>query len=115
MPAVKADPQLVARCGLYCGACRAYRAGRCRGCAENAKASWCKVRSCCSDHGHATCADCAQFADARACRKFNGWIPQLIGLVLRSDRPACIDRIRAVGCDAFAAEMAARGQQTIRR
>ncbi len=110
-----ADPSLVAACGLYCGACKKHLAGRCPGCRLNAKAGWCKVRSCCQEHGYATCADCATFTDARDCPKFDNWIAWVIGFVLRSDRAACIDRIRAVGREAFASEMAARGAQSIRR
>ena len=50
--AVNAD--LVASCGLYCGACRAHLAGKCAGCRENAKATWCKIRSCCAEKQVAT-------------------------------------------------------------
>ena len=43
MKEIVADPKLVAYCGLYCGACGAYLRGRCPGCIENYKATWCKV------------------------------------------------------------------------
>lgn len=115
MATVVADPALVAACGLYCGACKKHLAGKCPGCAGNEKASWCKVRSCCRERGIANCGACAEFPDPRACRTHHNVIARLIGLVLRSDRAACVDRIRAIGTDAFAAEMAAKGAQTIRR
>jgi len=115
MPTIAADPSLVAACGLYCGACGKHLAGRCPGCRESEKAGWCKVRSCCAEHGYATCADCAVFDDARECARFDNVIARIIGFVLRSDRAACVDRIREVGREAFAAEMAERGAQSIRR
>lgn len=39
MKQVVADPNLVAYCGLYCGACGAYLKERCPGCHSNAKAT----------------------------------------------------------------------------
>lgn len=109
MPAIAADAALIGRCGLYCGACRAFRDGRCRGCRANESCSWCKVGSCCDSRGLASCAECAEFPDASACRALNGTLPRLVGILRRSDRAACIARIRAIGYEAFAAEMAARG------
>jgi len=105
-----ADPALVAHCGLYCGASK----GKCPGFRENAKAGWCKVRTCCQEHDYATCADCAEFPDTRQCRKFHNLFSRIIGFVLRSDRRACIERIRAVGPEAFAREMAEKRAQTLR-
>ena len=94
MPTIVADTRLVAYCGLYCGACGAYRRGRCPGCHENKKAAWCKVRTCCIDNGYATCAECHSQADPRDCEKFHNWISKLFGLIFRSDRRACILQIR---------------------
>ena len=115
MKAIVADPKLVAYCGLYCGACRAYREGRCRGCEGNEKATWCKVRACCKENGTASCADCATHPDPTDCRKFHSLFSRVIGFVLRSDRPACIRRIKEIGPEAYAAEMAQKGAQTIRK
>ena len=56
--ALEPKAELVARCGLYCGACGSYLKGRCPGCRENVKATWCKVRACCGEHSYASCADC---------------------------------------------------------
>jgi len=114
MPAVPARPELVARCGLYCGACRSYLKGKCPGCAANIKAGWCKVRSCCLGKGLATCAGCAEFADPRDCRKFDNFMARLFGLVFRSDRAACIAQVRRLGLEGHARAMAEAGAQTLR-
>jgi len=115
MKAITADKNLVAFCGLYCGACKAYLKEKCPGCRESAKRSWCKVRACCTEHGFATCADCKEYADPVGCRKFNNFISKVFALLFRSDRRACVLRVRAVGCEAFAAEMASKGLQSLRR
>jgi hypothetical protein len=115
MEDVRTDPQLIARCGLYCGACGRFRKGRCPGCSENTKASWCKVRSCCGEHGYASCAECATPKDPRACRKFNNLIARLFGLVFNSDRAVCIERIRRLGPDGYAAFMATHRLQSLPR
>lgn len=39
------------------------------------------------------------------CPKFNNFIAKMFQIVFRSDRRGCIERIRAVGYEAFAAEM----------
>ena len=108
-----ADRNLVAFCGLYCGACGAYLHQRCPGCREKTNASWCKVRGCCMDKGHLTCADCAEPCAPSECRKFNNVISKVFGLIFRSDRAACIALIRGVGLDAFADEMALRRVQSL--
>lgn len=115
MREIVSDPNLVARCGLYCGACRSYLRDRCPGCHENEKAKWCKVRSCCTKHSYATCGDCKDFPDPRACKDFNNFMSKLFGIILRSDRAACIDQIRKVGVQGHADEMARSRRQTIKR
>jgi len=112
---VIADGDLVAHCGLYCGACRRYLKGRCPGCHENAKATWCKVRSCCQEHGWTSCADCEEHADPNDCGLFNNVFARLFGLVFNSDRRACILRIKEVGVAPFAEEMAQKGKQSLPR
>ena len=74
MEQIDADVNLVARCGLYCGACGAHRKGRCPGCQQNHKAAWCKVRSCCHANHYAYCADCTEYPNPRDCPKFNNII-----------------------------------------
>jgi hypothetical protein len=109
------DANLVGYCGLYCAACGSYLRGRCPGCRENVKATWCKVRSCCMENKFASCADCKEFPDPRACKKFNSFISRLFGFILRSDRSACIEQIRRLGVQGHADAMSRERRQTIRR
>ena len=115
MPVIQIDTELVARCGLYCGACKSFLAGKCHGCRENSKASWCKVRACCAEKHIKSCAECAEFADPRTCGKFNNFMSRLFGLVFSSDRAACIDQIRQDGLDGHAKIMADLKSHTIKR
>lgn len=110
-----ADRSLIARCGLYCGACRAYLKGRCPGCKENAKASWCKIRSCCHQHGYASCADCSEFKDPNDCVKFNNFVGKVFAVLFNSNRRACILKIRELGPDGFARHMVQLGRQSLPR
>lgn len=97
------DPEIAA-CGLFCGYCRKFRKDTCPGCHRNEKASWCAVSSCCREHGWQSCAECTLMPIAE-CRKFNSFVAKVFQVVFRSDRRGCIDRMREVGYDAFAAEM----------
>jgi len=115
MKDIISNTDLVAYCGLYCGACGSYLKDRCPGCHQNEKATWCKVRTCCKEHQYSSCAECKDFTDPRACRKFNNAISKVIGFVLRSDRPACIMQIKALGIQGHANAMADQRIQTIRR
>jgi len=115
MKEIVSDLNLVAHCGLYCGACRAYLKGRCPGCHDNTRASWCKVRSCCMEQELATCADCGELTDPMACHKYNNIMAKLFGFIFRSDRAACIRQIREIGLEGHADSMAARKQQSIKR
>lgn len=96
------DTGLVAFCGLYCGACRAFLSGHCPGCRENTKAAWCKIRVCCMDNKYTTCADCREFEDVNDCKKFNNLISKTFALVFRSNRRACIEQIRTGGIEKHA-------------
>lgn len=111
---IKADTSLIAACGLYCGACRSYLSGKCPGCSENTKATWCKVRTCCSENSYKSCADCS-INDLTTCPKFHNFFSKMIGLILNSDRKACIAYIREKGYEAFADEMTSRKRQTMPR
>jgi hypothetical protein len=115
MKEILADPSLVAHCGLYCGACGAYLKGRCPGCHDNHKATWCKVRTCCTSNRLATCADCTEFPNPSDCKKFNNFVSKLFGLLFRSDRAACIRQIQKIGLEGHADNMAQHQRQTIRR
>lgn len=98
----------IAACGLFCGTCRKYGKGTCPGCHPNEKAAWCKVRACCREHAWQSCAQCT-LMPLDACPKFNGFIGKVFQVLFRSDRRGCIERIRAVGEAAFAAEMRLAG------
>lgn len=111
---ITVNKDLIAACGLYCGACKSYINGKCPGCRENTKASWCKTRQCCIENNIQSCADCTS-VHYMECKKFNNGFSKLIGFILNSDRPACIKRIKDVGYEAFASEMAAIGRQSIKR
>ena len=115
MKEIITDKNLVAYCGLYCGACRSYLKGKCLGCHHNEKVTWCKVRSCCIGLGINSCAECKDYSDPMDCIKFNNFISRLVGFVLRSDRRACILQIRDKGLLGHAEDMAFKKRQTIRR
>ena len=55
---ITASTEYIAACGLYCGACRKYLNGKCPGCKQNEKATWCKIRQCCIEKEIHSCADC---------------------------------------------------------
>ncbi len=110
---LEARPELVAACGLYCGACKSFLKGKCPGCRENKKASWCKVRSCNLEHNTSSCAQCSEFVDPMACKKFNNVISKAFGFVFNSDRGACIRQIRDQGIEGHAQTMTSAGRMTI--
>ena len=98
----------IAACGLFCGTCRKFAKGSCPGCHPNERASWCKVWTSCIEHGWQSCAECTLMS-LESCGKFNNFIARIFGFVFRSDRRGCVERIREVGCEAFAAEMRLAG------
>ncbi|MBN1847459.1 MAG: DUF3795 domain-containing protein [Deltaproteobacteria bacterium] len=108
-------PDLVAFCGLYCGACRSYLKERCPGCHDNQKATWCKVRLCCMEKGYSSCAVCKEFTNPMDCRLYNHFISKIFGMIFRSDRAACIAQIKKIGLQAHADDMAKQKRQSIRR
>lgn len=115
MKEIVSNPELVAYCGLYCGACGAYLRDRCPGCHENTRASWCKVRLCCMEHEYASCADCKEYADPKECKKYNNVISKIVGFVLRSDRAACIGQIKQMGIQGHADTMTRLKRPSIKR
>ena len=115
MKMIVSDSDMVAYCGLYCGACKRYLVGKCPGCRENQKASWCKLRTCCIENGYGSCADCEEFEDPMACRKFNNFMSKIFGFIFRSDRAACIRQIRDVGIEAHADRMSEMKTHSIKR
>jgi hypothetical protein len=115
MKTTENNMRLIAKCGLYCGSCGKYTSGKCPGCAENSKATWCKIRSCNLENGYNSCADCKEFANPMDCKKFNNFVSKFFAFVFKSDRPACIAMIKEKGYDNFAAYMSENGWQTIKR
>jgi hypothetical protein len=111
---VLADQSLIAFCGLYCGACRSYLKGKCPGCKDNIKASWCKIRQCCMENKLLSCADCVTI-ELMECKKYNNFISKAFGYIFNSDRSACINRIKEIGYENFANEMTDSKIQTIKR
>ncbi len=110
---VEENCELIARCGLYCGACRKYLAGKCPGCRKNKELSWCKTRSCCMVNAYHSCADCTR--DVKDCPVYSNFISKVFGFIFNSDRSACVARIQEIGKDAYACEMARKRCQTIKR
>ena len=110
---VKIDNELIAYCGLYCGSCSKFMNDKCPGCRKNEKAAWCKIRTCCSDNNYNTCADCQ--INTHDCKKFNNFFSKLFGYIFKSDRDACIRRIKYVGEENYAKEMAEKGVMTIKK
>jgi hypothetical protein len=115
MREIVADQNLIAACGLYCGACSKYLQERCPGCRANDRAKWCSVRSCCLQRGYQSCADCTEFSNVKDCKKYNNWIARLFGLIFRSNRAACISLIREQGYPVFAADMTAKKRASLPR
>ena len=106
---------LVASCGLYCGACRSYLKERCKGCHENVKASWCKIRTCCIEKKIASCASCVEHPNPKDCGKFNNVVSKVFAIVFRSDRAACIAQIRELGLAGHAQRMTELKLQSLKR
>jgi hypothetical protein len=115
MNMIVADKNLVAKCGLYCGACRSYLKNRCKGCTQNEKATWCTIRSCCIEKEISTCAECIEYADPSKCKKYNNIISKMFGVLFNSDRNACIAQIKSIGMDGHAREMALSKKHTINK
>jgi hypothetical protein len=114
---VKADTNLVSKCGLYCGSCNRYQnnKGKCPGCLENHKATWCKPRTCCIEHEYASCGDCEKYEDFRECNMAHGIVSRFFGVLFNSDRKANIDYIKKHGVEKYSIKMAKKGEPTIKR
>ena len=109
------DSGPVAYCGLFCGACGSFKKGKCSGCRETTGAGWCRIRICCADNDYRTCADCAEYEDPMDCKKFNNVFSKVVSFFTRSDRGACIKRIKQIGVDGYIDEMSKLGQQSIKK
>lgn len=112
---IRENINLIAKCGLYCGACPRYLNKKCPGCIENHKASWCKLKICCHEKNIASCADCKDFKDVMDCTKYDNFIARIFGFVFNSNRSACIARIKEAGYEDFAHEMAENKVMTFKK
>jgi hypothetical protein len=115
MTKISIDKNLVAYCGLYCGACPQFVKAKCQGCQKNDKATWCQIRVCCAEKSFSSCAQCKDFSDVNNCKKFNNFFSKLFAFIFRSNRKACLERIKVVGLEKFAKEMAENKTCTIKR
>ncbi|WP_170215566.1 DUF3795 domain-containing protein [Mesoaciditoga lauensis] len=52
--------ELVAPCGIYCGGCRNYILGNCKGC-KDATTTKCRIYKCCKERGMEFCGYCELF------------------------------------------------------
>ncbi len=115
MKEITSNDELVACCGLYCGACDSFLSDRCPGCRKNENAAWCGVRRCCMENGRTSCAECLHHPDPKNCTHFHNFFSRMIGFFLRSDRAACIRQIKEKGVHGHAQEMTERKSRTIRK
>jgi hypothetical protein len=107
--------KLISYCGLFCGACRKYMQKKCPGCDENKKFCWCEARECCMENNYRSCADCKKYRDISDCKKLNNFFSNAVEFILGVDRITCLKRIKEVGHNAFAREMAEKGLQSVRK
>lgn len=115
MKDIVSDHKFVAYCGLYCGACKKYLNDKCPGCHDNEKASWCKIRSCCKENQYVSCADCGEYPDPNDCKKFNNFMSKIFGMIFKSNRAECIQKIKGLGVEDYAKYMAKQELQSIKR
>ena len=89
MKEITINPQQIAACGLYCGACKKFLNGKCPGCKENEKASWCKIRKCCQEKDLHTCAECDK--DVTECKIHNNFVGKIFAfLFIATEPPASV-------------------------
>ena len=106
--------KLISKCGLYCGNCKKFKLGKCAGCVENEKASWCKVRTCCLENAYSTCADCTQ-KNPHKCKSLNSFISSAFSFIFRRDRRASIDFIKSNGPETYIRLMDCQNRMAIRK
>ncbi len=114
MKEIIADPNLIAYCGLYCGACKKYLKGKCPGCKENTKATWCKIKQCCEDNSYKNCADC-KTSGYEKCNYFNNFVAKIFAFIFNSNRGKCIDYISNNSNADFAEYMAKEKKMSFKR
>lgn len=115
MKEIIADSSLVSFCGLYCGACKRYLKEKCPGCHGNEKATWCNIRKCCTEKKIDSCAQCDTYSDPNDCKEFSSFMAKVFSFVFRSDRVASVKRLKEIGPEKFAEEMASKKLVCIKR
>jgi hypothetical protein len=65
-------------CGAYCGTCKAFSSGDCKGCklgyadgTRNLSSAKCKIKICCIQKGFISCADCATYETCETIQDFH--------------------------------------------
>ena len=66
------------------------------------------------EHGYTSCADCREFADPMACKKYNNFISKIFAFIFKSNRAAGIAKIKESGYEEFAQFMATQNLQSIK-
>jgi hypothetical protein len=115
MKEIISNPDLIAYCGLYCGACPKYLAENCPGCKKNEKATWCGIRTCCMDNNYLSCADCKIISEPMSCKKFNNIFSKVFKLLFGSDRNKCISFIKEKGYKNYADHMTNKKIMTLKK
>jgi len=115
MKDIKQNTDLVAFCGLYCGACEKFIKEKCNGCNKNEKATWCKIRICCKEKNITTCAECNEYRNPKDCKKFNNIISKIFAIIFKSDRVACIIQIKKIGISGHAKRMTELRKQSLNK
>ena len=110
---INKDENLIAYCGLFCGACPHRTAGKCDGCRGNSEKSAalykaCQVKPCCGENEFFTCADCTIYACVKECKKYNPLLLKIASRVECSDRSKAIEMIKSKGRAVFLAFMTER-------
>ena len=103
------DTRLIAYCGLYCANCSKFNKGKCPGCAENEKMSWCKIRKCCIEKEIANCSGCEEYIYPNDCSKYDTFISRTIELFSSTDRSLCINYLRKNSAEEFVVLMKEKG------
>jgi len=109
------NKELVSYCGLYCGSCKKFVSGKCSGCFNNEKATWCKIRTCCIENNYSSCADCKEFDNIMECKKFNNFFSKIMTFIFKSDRYSSIGFIKQHGYEEYAKEMSEKKQMSIKK
>lgn len=105
---------IISYCGLYCSNCKKYQKGKCPGCQENEKASWCKIRQCNMEKGYKSCAECSEPGTAD-CKIFNNPVSKLFAFIFNSDREASLQLLNDEGYTGFINYMEENGKMVVPR